>query len=155
MMYFQTGNTHPVLNWEKCEARWVKFKAQAENHVKRMTPAKYDTFNHTLLLSPRYTKVSELSSMIMNGPHNCTYNYLVNLRYSDMIEDACVKREDELKELIKRLDELHQDMGSDEATSGIPKGGKTWLKEIDELEETVKLGLSKGWDYGENEAKFR
>jgi DNA topoisomerase-2 len=117
--------------------------------------AKYDTFNHTLLLSPRYTKVAELRSMIINGSHNCTYNYLVNLRYSDMIEDACIRRETELKELEKNLEELHEDLGEEEATGGLPKGGKTWLKELDELEETIKLGLSKGWDYGLTEAKFR
>jgi DNA topoisomerase-2 len=117
--------------------------------------AKYDTFNHTLLLSPKYTKVSELSSMIINGPHDCTYNYLVNLRYSDMIEDACVRRENELKELEKRFEELHEDLGENESNKGLFKGGKTWLKELEELEETVKLGLSKGWDYGLTEAKFR
>ena len=111
----------------------------------------YDTFNHTLLLSPRYTKVSEMKTLIMNGPHGTTYNYLVNLRYSDMIEDACAKRKKELEELKKRLDELKSDMGDGD----IPKGGKTWLKELDELEETINLGLKVGWDYGENNAKFR
>lgn len=120
--------------------------------------AKYDTFNHTLLLNPRYTKVSEMKSLIINNPPpngNTTYNYLVNLRYSDMIEDACNRRENELEELKKRLNELNLDLGEDEDRGGLPKGGKTWLKELDELEETITLGLSKGWDYGENSAKFR
>jgi DNA topoisomerase-2 len=117
--------------------------------------ANYATFNHTLLLSPRYTKVCELRNMIINGPNNCTYNYLVNLRYSDMIEDACVKRAQELKELESRFKELHEDLGKDEASGGLPKGGKTWIKELNELEDTVKLGLSKGWDYGLTEATFR
>jgi DNA topoisomerase-2 len=116
---------------------------------------KYDTFNHTLLLSPRYTKVSEMEDLIMNGPNGCTYNYLVNLRYSDMIEDACTRREKELEELNKRLEDLNLDLGEDEETGGLSKGGKTWLKELDELDATIKLGLKFGWDYGENTAKFR
>ena len=120
--------------------------------------AKYDTFNHALLLSPRYTKVSEMHALIVNNPPpagTTTYNYIVNLRYSDMIEDACVKREKELGELKERLADLEQDLGVDEGTGGLPKGGKTWLKELDDLEETIKLGLRVGWDYGENVAKFR
>jgi hypothetical protein len=68
-----------------------------------------------------------------------------------MIEEACAKRAKELKELLVRLDELNQDIGDDR----LSKGSKTWLKEIDELEATIKLGLEIGWDYGENSAKFR
>jgi len=117
--------------------------------------AKYDTFNHTLLLSPRYTKVSELRGLIINSQPNTTYNYLVNLRYSDMIEDACTRREKELEELKKHLDELKEDLGEDEEDGGLPKGGKSWLKELDELETTIKLGLKVGWDYNDSAPKFR
>ena len=118
--------------------------------------AMYDTFNHTLLLSPRYTKVSELRGLIMNNPSvGTSYNYLVNLRYSDMIEDACARRQKELADLEKRLKDLHDDLGEDEKHGGLPKGGKTWLKELDELEETIKLGLKVGWDYNDTEPKFR
>lgn len=118
---------------------------------------KYDTFNHTLLLNPKYTKVSEMRGLIMNSPipGNTTYVYIVNLRYSEMIEDACKRRQTELDNLEKKLAILKLDLGENEKNGGLPKGGKTWMSELDDLETTIKLGLSAGWDYGENAAKFR
>lgn len=67
---------------------------------------KYAKFDHTLLWTPKYTKVEELKSLIISYEkdpkgNNCSYNYIVNLRYSDMIEDACIKRQQELDALRK------------------------------------------------------
>jgi DNA topoisomerase-2 len=123
---------------------------------KILRKSKYDTFNHTLLLSPKYTKILEMEELIINSKtETTTYNYLVNLRYSDMIDEACEKRKKDVEDLKNRLLGLREDLGEDYADGGLPKGGKTWLRELDDLEETIKLGLEKGWDYGENEAKFR
>jgi DNA topoisomerase-2 len=126
-------------------------KTKRERVDEILRDAHYDTFDHVLLLSPKYTKVANMRAQILNNEPATSYNYLINLRYSDMIEEACAKRAKELKELLVRLDELNQDIGDDR----LSKGSKTWLKEIDELEATIKLGLEIGWDYGENSAKFR
>jgi DNA gyrase/topoisomerase IV subunit B len=109
---------------------------------------KYDTFNHTLLISPKYSTVEYLQTHIMNG-EGTTYNYLVNLRYTDMIEKACKKREEELRQQKLNLLDLKMDDGS-----VIMKGGKTWLSELEALECVIKEGLKKGWKYGEDNYKF-
>lgn len=114
---------------------------------------KYDTFNQALLNSPKYTEVSKLRNLIMNStiPGQTTYKYILDLRVRDMIKRACDARIKKIKELKEQLDAILDDMGDDD----LPKGGKAWLREIDELEKTIKLGFKLGWDYGEDKAKFR
>lgn len=113
---------------------------------------KYDTFNATLLHNPKYTEIKELRHLILNNKTAGTsFDYLINLRYKDMIESACKKREKQLKELENNL----QDLLDDNGTVGIFKGGKTWLKELDELEKVISDGIKLGWSYGKDQAKFR
>jgi DNA topoisomerase-2 len=111
----------------------------------------YDTFNHTLLLNPKYTKISELHDMIINNEPGTSYDYLINLRYSDMIEDACKKRDEDLKKLYNKLKDLEIDTGSIDMI----KGGHTWINELNILEQTISEGVKKGWDYGDDIVKFR
>ena len=47
------------------------------------------------------------------------------------------------------------DLESELETKKQFKGYKTWLKELSELEEVVKLGMKLGWDYCKNESRFR
>jgi DNA topoisomerase-2 len=117
-----------------------------------LTKNNYDTFNSTLLHNPKYTNVSEMKSLIINRIDNGTsYDYLINLRYKDMIESACKKRAQQLLDLEQKLKDLADDDGSD----NIFKGCKTWIKELDEVEQTINDGLKLGWAYGKDVAKFR
>jgi DNA topoisomerase-2 len=117
---------------------------------------KFDRFNATLLNNPKYTEIKELGKMIINKYNEdevdgITYDYLVNLRYRDMIESACKKR---LKQLADCEDKL-KSLLDDDGTGNIFKGGKTWLKELEELENTIADGIAQGWSYGKDVAKFR
>lgn len=118
--------------------------------IEILSKNKFDRFHHTLLDQPKFTPLNELSE-ILNG-NSSTYDYLIDLKYRDMIEEACLKRADLLQQEKLYLAELEDDMGTD---GDLPKGGKTWLKELNMLEETIKLGLEKGWDYGMVKPKFR
>jgi DNA topoisomerase-2 len=109
----------------------------------------YDTFNHTLLTNPKYTKIDEMKGLIMNG-NSTTYEYLLKLTYRDMIEDACKKRKTKLAEYEKKLNDLEDDNGAD-----IFKGAKTWLKELELAEAAIVDGMTLGWDYGKDKMKFR
>lgn len=113
---------------------------------------KYDTFNSTLLHSPKYTEISELGKLIINNIQSGTsYEYLIKLSYRDMIECACKRREKQLSEYEDKLKELELDNGSD----GMFKGGKTWIKELDEVEKVINEGITLGWAYGKDVARFR
>jgi DNA topoisomerase-2 len=117
-----------------------------------LTKNKYDTFNSALLNNPKYTEIKELEKMIINNiPVGTSYDYLINLRYKDMIESACKKREKQLQELDQKLKNLLDDDGN----GSIFKGCKTWIKELDELEKTIADGILHGWAYGKDVAKFR
>ena len=74
-----------------------------------------------------------------------SYDYLLDMNYKDITEEAYNKREDEIKILKNKLENLIND-----AT-----GSKTWLYEIDELEKAIKKGFESDWLYGENKFKFR
>lgn len=113
---------------------------------------KYDTFNATLLHSPKYTEIGELGKLIINNVSAGTsYEYLIKLSYRDMIECACKKREKQLSDYDDKLKDLQLDDGSGD----IFKGGKTWIKELDEVEKVISDGISLGWSYGKDVAKFR
>lgn len=115
----------------------------------------YDTFNSTLLISPKYTEIDILEKLIINNINEGTsYEYLIKLSYKDMIECACVKRLKQLKEYEDKLADLFTDNITDEKKS-IFKGCKTWLKELDELEQIIEEGVKLGWSYGKDHAKFR
>ena len=44
---------------------------------------------------------------------------------------------------------------ADDGSCDIFKGGKTWLKELDEVEKVIGEGIDLGWSYGKDVAKFR
>lgn len=117
-----------------------------------LTKHKYDTFNAALLHSPKYTEIGELSKLIINNiPAGTSYEYLIKLSYRDMIECACQKRE----KLLAEYEEKLKDLSLDDGSGDIFKGGKTWLRELDELEKVIADGIKLGWSYGKDVAKFR
>jgi hypothetical protein len=125
-------------------------KSTEEEVDKILNKNKFDTFNDTLLKNPKYIEIKNLEKMIINSPElGTTFDYLTNLRYKDMIESACKKRNAQLKEYEQKLKDLMLD--NDEKF----KGKQTWLKELKELENVIKEGIVKGWSYGKDVAKFR
>ena len=127
-------------------------KTTMENVNKILTENKYDTFNASLLTNPKYTKISELKTLIINNiSAGTSYEYLIKLSYRDMIECACKKREQQLEEYEDKLKDLMSDNGCD----SMFKGGKTWIKELNEVESVIDDGIKLGWSYGKDVAKFR
>ena len=74
-----------------------------------MTTNKYDRFNHALLFSPKYTSAQTLHKLILNGL-DATYNYIIDLRYRDLLEESCRKRQLALEAEKKNLDDLLADL---------------------------------------------
>lgn len=109
---------------------------------------KYDIFNHTLLASPKYTTVDQLILMITSAEYGADYDYLLRMSYRDLTEEAYAKREQRIADLLDRLKYLNDE-------TGLFKGAKIWLKELDELEEAIKTGIETKWRYGENAHKFK
>jgi hypothetical protein len=68
-----------------------------------------------------------------------------------MIECACVKRDKQLQEYEDKLKELNLDIGGAKSF----KGCKSWIKELNEVEKVIEEGISLGWSYGKDIAKFR
>ena len=132
-------------------------KSKEEEVTEILTKNKFDTFNSALLNNPKYTEIKDLESFIMNNPDSknnvtgTTYDYLINLRYKDMIESACKKRGQQLRDLEQKLKDLLEDNGDGKTF----KGQKTWIKELDELEKVIADGIAQGWSYGKDVAKFR
>ena len=108
---------------------------------------KYKIFNRIVLENPKFTSIKELIKLITNAEHGADYDYLLRMSYRDLTEGAYNKRSDRIKELEERLLYLSDDTGRF-------KGSKIWLHELDELEESVKIGIKTGWFYGENEYQF-
>jgi DNA gyrase/topoisomerase IV subunit B len=148
----------------------IRFSKERDNlNITNKTPeiefntiletAKYDKFNKTLLLNPKYTKVEDLEKMINSNSSNsnssnfnCNYEYIISLTYRSLLEEACVKRREELKSEKNKLKDLLSDCKESD-TEFI--GQKTWLKELDELELVIDDGIKNGWDHkGKNKARF-
>ena len=70
-------------------------KTKIEDVNKILAEHGYDTFNATLLISPKYTEIKELEKLIINNVDikETSYEYLIKLSYRDMIECACIKRQ--------------------------------------------------------------
>lgn len=110
---------------------------------------KYDTFNKTMLFSPKYCKVEELDNCIINNTENNTnYDYIINLSYKVLLKEACEKRAEELNsEKLILANYLKDDIrGKTLVKSSDFTGQKTWLLELDNIEKIVNKGTLDGWD---------
>ena len=74
----------------------ITTKTSLEDFNKILKKNKYDTFNHTLLTSPKFTPVEEMKEKIINGD-GCSYDYLINLSYRNLTKSACDKRKGKIK----------------------------------------------------------
>jgi hypothetical protein len=108
---------------------------------------KFDRYVHAAIENPKYSTIDEMRAF-ENGP-DANYDYLIDLSTRQMANKACDARAASLKRELTRLAELEADI------KGQFKGANTWLRELDALEKTIRLGLQKGWDYGKPQPKFK
>lgn len=108
----------------------------------------YQRFNHVLLASPKFTPTDQLEDLITG--EKASYDYLVNMRYGDLLKGPCKARAEKLAKEKAQLAELEKDSGK----KGFV-GKKTWLRELNALEETIELGLKTDWRYGEVVPKYK
>lgn len=125
------------------ETYGINNKTPEEKAIAILTDEKYQTFNKTILENPKYTKTEDLEDIILRGDKS-SYNYLLDLSLRQLTKKHYEDRKKKLKELEEYLKELE-----DEDNNKYFKGSGVWLKELDALEETIKLGMTLGWDYGE------
>ncbi len=112
----------------------------------------YDTFNKGLLFSPKYTSINDLENLIINNTGAGTsYEYIITLTYRQLLEEACERRNQELKKEEDFLKEILNDSFTDGNNF---KGKRAWLKEIDALEKIIEEGVAKGWSYTKDRPKF-
>jgi len=101
----------------------------------------YPRIDSTLLNSPKYTPTDALEATIINGV-GASYKYITDLRVFDLVQDACMVREEKkLPELRAELERLL----AENAASAFP-GQLVWLRELAELEKVIERGLAAGWD---------
>jgi DNA gyrase/topoisomerase IV subunit B len=111
---------------------------------------KYDKFNKSLLMNPKYCPVGELETNILGG--NASYEYIIGLTYRSLLKESCVKRVEELEAEKQKLAELLDDVAGPDSDTFT--GQKTWLGELNVLEKIVKSGIENGWDLKKVQPKF-
>jgi DNA gyrase/topoisomerase IV subunit B len=129
-------------------------KSNPEKVCEILEKNKYEKIWKARLLNPQYTQCDKLNDLILKGDAS-SYNYLIDLKCSDMLQPADLKRKKELEEYKTRLQELKKDCGAIYKGEKLMKGGLAWIRELDDLKVTIQLGLDKGWDYGEGNGNFK
>lgn len=124
-------------------------KTALDKFDKILEENKYDKFNKSLLLSPKYLPAVELNDKILNS--DSSYNYIIDLTYRSLLKEACVKREEELEKEKKILADILDDFDTSE---GHFIGQKTWIRELEVADKVIKTGLAKGWNIEKNPPKF-
>lgn len=122
-------------------------KTSEEEANRIISSNKYNIYNYSLLKDPKFTNVEMLIEVITNAKYGADYEYLLRMTYRDLTEGAFEKRDKQIKELEERIVYLSDN-------SGYFKGSQIWLKELDELEESVKEGLESDWCYKQFDYKF-
>lgn len=100
----------------------------------------YVRFNHTLLESPKFYSADYLNKNIIGG----SFDYLMNLRYSDLISCACIKREEKLKQVYAEILHLEKDWVEVPSIDRFT-GQKTWLEEVHKASKLIQEGLENAW----------
>ncbi len=115
---------------------------------------KYDKFNKSMLMNPKYCPVAELETNILGG--SASYEYIIGLTYRSLLKESCIKRAEELEAEKQKLAELLDDYVDPGSNSDPLKfsGQKTWLAELNALEKIVQSGIEKGWDVKKVQPKF-
>ena len=118
-----------------------------EEFEERLASDGYKIFNETLLNNPNYTSIPDLIKSITEKKYSADYNYIIGLRYHELLDKAYEAREKQLQKLLTRREYIHNETGSF-------IGAKMWIYELDELEKSLKEGLKTNWYYGSDEYHF-
>jgi hypothetical protein len=101
----------------------------------------FDTFDSTLLDSPKHTPYEKLSQLVLEGA-NSSYGYLLATTDAGKLTAAIAKRAEKLERMLAELSQYRA-----RSTEGRFIGAQVWLDEITELERIIKLGQSTEWQY--------
>jgi DNA topoisomerase-2 len=118
-----------------------------EQFEEKLSTDGYKIFNETLLNNPNYTSIPDLIKSITEKKHGADYNYIIGLRYHDLLDKAYEAREKQLQKLLLRREYLHNETGNF-------IGAKMWSYELDELEKSLIQGLKTNWYYGSDEYNY-
>jgi len=117
-------------------------KITQEKATGMLAARKYPMFDQTMLFSPKFIPIEDLGQ-ICDGP-TASMKYLLGLSRLSALKEACAARAKKLREEKATLKRLLAD----------PDGQKTWLAELDQLEELIAFGLKTGWLYDEKPARW-
>jgi len=126
-------------------------KTPLDEFEKLLKKNKYDTFDKELLKSPKYMPADNLKKTIFNSSE-ASYNYIIDLTYRSLLQDACEKREADLKKEKKNLKELKNDCNE---SDGHFTGQLAWLAELDALEPIIAKGIKHGWNTTKHKPVFK
>jgi DNA topoisomerase-2 len=115
---------------------------------KLLSANSYDTIDIRLLNNPDFTDVNNIKMLITDSKVNekSNYDYLLDLSYKHLTEEAFITREKRIEYLKNRNIELQ--------TKGKFKGANIWLKELDELEMVIDEGIKSTWMFGTNDYSY-
>lgn len=102
---------------------------------------KYTKLNIKMLTTPGYTKNENIRHDVLNI--NADYTYLTRLSVMKLNSEESKKTEIKIKKLMSRMDEIKNNTGAF-------KGSNIWEKELNEIDETIRLGQTVGWGYGKD-----
>lgn len=120
--------THPTITEAEATERLVRYE--------------YPRLTTSIIKNPGFLPTAEIVQLAVNGPKS-SYDYLFDLRQSDMFVEARDRRVRELNRLEEELKTLETD-----AAIGLFPGAAIWHRELDELERVVAEGRATKWMFG-------
>jgi DNA topoisomerase II len=129
----------------------ISNKTLENKFIDILTKNKFDKFDKSMLLNPKYCKVDDLENAVLKSEKS-NYNYIIDLTYRSLLKEACDIREKELEKKEQELIMLEDDCRESENEF---VGQKTWLNELNELEKIVHKGCTKGWSISNTPPKFK
>jgi len=106
----------------------------------KLEKEKYDKINKDILMSPKYTPVSELEYIVLHG-NGATFTYLLSLSSIDKSKAKSQKRKDQIKLKENKLKELQNSLSTDRFP-----GASLWMAELDHLEKVLRIGFETNWN---------
>jgi DNA topoisomerase II len=135
LLYLKKQYLKNILRFLKKHETYQLSKATREKADAILTAENYDRFHHTLLESPKFASREHLELMVINSKTS-SYDYLLNLRYVDLLETAHQKRRVELDHVEQTIHELEADK----------TGKQTWLNELEQAVALIREGIATDWD---------
>lgn len=103
--------------------------------------AGFEQLNRQHLSKVSYMEATELAKFIVEGR---SFGYLLEMSSINMLNKAIADREKKIADAEAQLAMLTME----------DSWKHVWLAEIADLDQTIKLGISEGWDYGKDRITF-